>query len=55
MGVGALGSVSIPVSATEDSLVKVASETIPAGVFYDRFFALMARHLKELQSDEETE
>ncbi|MBO3717587.1 MAG: DUF2242 domain-containing protein, partial [Candidatus Accumulibacter sp.] len=28
-----------------DSLVKVASETIPAGPFYDRFFALIQRNL----------
>lgn len=52
LGVGALGSVSIPVSATEDSLVKVASETIPAGVFYDRFFALMQRYVEDAGTDE---
>ena len=39
------GSLSSPLSASEDSLVKVASETIPAGAFYDRFFALMQRNL----------
>lgn len=55
VGVSAIGSVSIPFASTDDSLVKVASETIPAGVFYDRFFALMARHLKELQSDDDSE
>jgi hypothetical protein len=36
-----------PVHASDDSLVKVASETIPAGPFYDRFFALMQRYLRE--------
>ncbi len=51
VGVSAIGSLSIPFASTDDSLVKVASETIPAGVFYDRFFALMASHLKELQMD----
>ena len=45
VGVAALGSLSIPLSSSEDSLVKVASETIPAGRFYDRFFALMQVNL----------
>ena len=44
-GVAAIGSLSIPLTASGDSLVKVASETIPAGRFYDRFFALMLRNL----------
>jgi hypothetical protein len=47
VGVAAIGSLSIPVGANEDSLVKVASETIPAGPFYDRFFALMHRNLAQ--------
>jgi Uncharacterized protein conserved in bacteria (DUF2242) len=47
LGVSAIGSVSIPLSSSEDSLVKVASETIPAGPFYDRFFALMQRYVRE--------
>ncbi|MBK7613563.1 MAG: DUF2242 domain-containing protein [Vitreoscilla sp.] len=47
LGVSALGSVSIPLSSNDDSLVKVASETIPAGQFYDRFFTLMQRNLDE--------
>lgn len=51
LGVGALGSLSIPVAATEDSLVKVASETIPAGPFYDRFFALMQRYLEDASEE----
>ncbi len=45
VGVAAIGSVSIPLTSSDDSLVKVASETIPAGPFYDRFFALMQRNL----------
>jgi hypothetical protein len=52
VGVSALGSVSIPLTPSEDSLVKVASETIPAGPFYDRFFALMQRLLAQ-QVDEQ--
>jgi len=51
VGVAAFGSVSIPLSASEDSLVKVASETVPAGPFYDRFFALMQRNLVQQGGD----
>jgi hypothetical protein len=47
IGVSAIGSISMPLSSTQDSLVKVASETIPAGEFYDRFFALMQRLVRE--------
>jgi hypothetical protein len=47
VGLAAIGSLSIPLTASDDSMVKVASETIPAGPFYDRFFALMQRYLRE--------
>ena len=47
VGVSALGSISMPVGSTEDSLVKVASETIPAGRFYDRFFTLVQQTLRQ--------
>ncbi|RZI61649.1 MAG: DUF2242 domain-containing protein [Rubrivivax sp.] len=53
LGVSAIGSISVPLSSTSESLVKVASETIPAGQFYDRFFALMQR-LITLQGNEDT-
>ncbi|NRT57571.1 DUF2242 domain-containing protein [Sphaerotilus uruguayifluvii] len=46
LGVSAIGSVSLPLSSNDDSLVKVASETIPAGEFYDRFFQLVERYLE---------
>lgn len=36
-----LGSLSVPLSVSDDSLVKIASETIPAGEFYDRFYKLV--------------
>lgn len=52
VGLAAIGSVSIPLTASDDSLVKVASETIPAGPFYDRFFALMQRYLREQSATE---
>lgn len=45
LGVGALGSVSLPFSAGSDSLVKVGSETIAADSFYDSFFDLVKRYL----------
>ena len=51
LGVSALGSISVPLGSSEDSLVKVASETIPAGVFYDRFFALVQRQLRQGGTD----
>jgi hypothetical protein len=49
VGVGAFGSISVPLSSSEDSLVKVGSETIPAGPFYDRYFALMHRLLTDMR------
>ena len=52
VGLSAIGSVSIPLTSTDDSLVKVASETIPAGQFYDRFFALMQRYLREQKAED---
>ena len=45
LGVGALGSVSLPFSSSNDSMVKVASETITSDAFYDRFFDLVKRYL----------
>lgn len=51
LGVSAIGSISVPFSSTSESLVKVASETIPAGQFYDRFFALMQRMVKDQGAD----
>ncbi|PXW95480.1 uncharacterized protein DUF2242 [Sphaerotilus hippei] len=57
LGVSAIGSVSLPVSSSDDSLVKVASETIPAGAFYDRFFTLVDRYLtlRELEDASDNE
>lgn len=45
LGVGPVGSVSLPFGSTSDSLVKIASETIPSADFYERFFALVERQL----------
>ncbi len=41
LGVGVLGSVSMPIGSTDDSLVKVASETVSSAKFYERFFGLV--------------
>ena len=49
LGIGMLGSISVPLSSSEDSLVKVGSETIPAGAFYDRYFALVQRLLGDMR------
>lgn len=43
-----LASLSIPVTASDDSLVLVGSETIPAGGFYERFFSLIQRYAEGL-------
>ncbi len=45
LGVGALGSVSLPFSSSSDSMIKVGSETISTEAFYDRFFSLVQRYL----------
>jgi hypothetical protein len=45
LGVGALGSVSLPFSSSSDAMIKVGSETISSEVFYDRFFSLVQRYL----------
>ena len=45
VGVGAIGSLSLPFTGSDDSLVKVASETITAAAFYDRYFRLVTRYL----------
>jgi len=44
LGVGALGSLSVPFGMSDDSLVKVGSETIANKLFYERFFALVERY-----------
>ena len=48
LGVGALGSLSLPVSATDDTLVKVGSETVADPRFYEMFFKLFDRYVPVL-------
>lgn len=45
LGVGALGSVSLPFSSSNDAMVKVGSQTISSDAFYERFFDLVRRYL----------
>jgi hypothetical protein len=45
VGIGVLGSLSVPFGSTDESLVKVGSETIGSKKFYDRFFELVDSNL----------
>ena len=45
LGVGGVSSVSLPVSSTSESLVRVGSETISKDTFYESFFDLVKRYL----------
>jgi hypothetical protein len=46
LGVGAIGSLSLPFAGSDDAMVKVASETLTDERFYDRFFTLLDRFLE---------
>jgi hypothetical protein len=52
VGVGALGSVSLPFLSGDEALVRVGSQTITQPRFYDRFFALLYRHLERTVADD---
>lgn len=45
LGGSMLGSVSVPVAAGHDSMIKIGSETVTSGDFYESFFDLMRRYL----------
>jgi hypothetical protein len=53
LGVGGIGSISLPFGASNDSMVKVASETISDAKLYGRFFDLIERYLDDVKPDEE--
>ncbi|MEG1456591.1 MAG: DUF2242 domain-containing protein, partial [Comamonas sp.] len=53
LGVGALGSLSLPFAASNDSMVKVGSETIAVDAFYENFFDLVKRFLQSEALPEE--
>ena len=47
VGVGVIGSLSLPFTAGDDSMVKIGSETVQDPIFYERFFVLVERYLPE--------
>ncbi|MEO7243209.1 MAG: DUF2242 domain-containing protein [Variovorax sp.] len=47
VGVGGIGSLSLPFASSDDSLVRVGSETVQDAAFYERFFVLLERYLPE--------
>lgn len=52
VGVGVLGSLSVPFGMSDDSLVKVASETIHSEKFYAQFFARMETYIEPPRTQE---
>lgn len=46
VGLSILGSLSLPIRSNSDAMVKISSETIQSGRFYDRFFDLVGRYLQ---------
>ncbi len=45
VGVGGVGSLSLPLLASDEAMIKVGRETITSDVFYDSFFDLVKRYL----------
>lgn len=52
LGVGGIGSISLPFGASNDSMVKVASETIAEAKLYGRFYDLVERYLDDVRKSE---
>ncbi|MEE4146130.1 MAG: DUF2242 domain-containing protein, partial [Halieaceae bacterium] len=50
VGLSALGSISLPIGQSADSLVKVSEETISDRDFYGRFFAAVDNALGEMRA-----
>ena len=46
VGLSIFGSLSLPIRSNSDAMVKISSETIQSGSFYDRFFDLVTRYLR---------
>ncbi|MEZ5501807.1 MAG: DUF2242 domain-containing protein [Halioglobus sp.] len=51
VGLSALGSISLPIGQSADSLVKVSEETIDDKDFYKRFFTAVGNTMSEMQAD----
>jgi hypothetical protein len=54
LGVGGIGSLSLPFTSSNDAMVRVASKTISSGAFYERFFDLVKRYLGTTEPVDET-
>ncbi|WMW81467.1 DUF2242 domain-containing protein [Undibacterium cyanobacteriorum] len=52
LGVGGIGSISLPFGESNDSLVKVASETISDAKLYSRFYDLLERYMDDVRVSE---
>ena len=52
VGVGPVGTISVPFGSTDEAMVKVASETVAAPSFYERFFQLMEHYLASLDEED---
>ena len=45
LGVGGIGSLSVPIEGNLDSMVKISSETVTDPKLYERLFTLLGEHL----------
>ena len=52
VGVGVIGSLSLPFGSSDDSMVKVASQTITTKKFYEQFFEQVESYLDKQQPQE---
>jgi hypothetical protein len=55
VGVGMIGSVSLPIGASDDSLVKVASVTVQDPALYQGFFDRLGQYLPAVKSQPKQE
>ncbi|MCB1705265.1 MAG: DUF2242 domain-containing protein [Halioglobus sp.] len=55
VGLSALGSISLPIGQSVDSLVKVSEETIDDKDFYKRFFAAVDKVLDDMEANKVSE
>jgi len=46
VGLSIFGSLSLPIRTNSDAMVKISSETIQSGSFYEKFFDLLGRYLR---------
>ncbi|MBI3100398.1 MAG: DUF2242 domain-containing protein [Burkholderiales bacterium] len=53
LGVGGIGSLSVPLTASSEALVRVGSETIASEPFYDSFFDLVRSYLAPAEPQED--